>query len=249
MIYVLNGGGGLNVKVVAYSVTPTGVAAENTIAVVTDTAISGWVMQAEQPTGTAGLVWIEVAAASDVAFFADKKQRVKVYPKLVKQYVGGAWSNKEAHVYQNSAWVQFSYARLYVYNNGIDVLPFTIETVGNGSYTKNSASITMKSGTNDNAESSVALATDTAISVANFTTLKARANITARNGGVCILALRNSNNTEDVANIFLEGTGEQTASVPIGDVTDGLYRVRFTCFNENTSGKYVNADLYELWFE
>ena len=239
-----NGGSGLNFDVKAYTsvdLLPES-SRENTIGVVTDTAISGWVMQAEQPEGVEGM------AASDVAFFADRKQTVKLYPKAVKQYVGGAWSNKEAHVYQNSAWVQFSYARLYVYNSGTEALEFTMSTQGSGTYVKNETSITLKSGTNAST-STAALATDTAISVANFTTLKARANITARNGGTCVLALRDSNNTDNVASIYLEGTGEQTASVPIDDVTDGLYRVRFTCFNGGISGKYVNADLYEIWFE
>lgn len=105
-----NGGGGLNFKVVQYTTTPTGTAAENTIGVVTDTAITSWVMQAEQPTGTAGLVWIEVAAASDVAFYADKKQRVKLYPKSVKQYTENGWAGVDAYIYQSEAWTKFSSA-------------------------------------------------------------------------------------------------------------------------------------------
>ena len=101
-------GGGLNFAVKQYTETPTGTAKENTIGVVTDTAIAGWVMQAEQPEGVEGLVWIEVAAASDVAFYVDKKQRVKLYPKSVKQYVSGAWASVDAYVYQGGPWVEFS---------------------------------------------------------------------------------------------------------------------------------------------
>ena len=109
MVFNMTGnGGGLNFKVVQYATTPTGTAAENTIGVVTDTAITSWVMQAEQPTGAEGMVWIEVAVASDVAFFADRKHQVKLYPKAVKQYVGGAWSSVDAYVYQGGAWVEFS---------------------------------------------------------------------------------------------------------------------------------------------
>ena len=111
------GGGGLNFKVVQYTETPTGTAAENTIGVVTDTAITGWVMQAEEPAASAGLVWIEVTAESDVAFYADKKQYLKVYPKEVKQYVSGAWAKVDAYIYQNG-WVSFSTVALYLYNNG-----------------------------------------------------------------------------------------------------------------------------------
>lgn len=118
MIYVMSGnGGGLNFKVVQYTTTPTGTAAENTIGVVTDTAITGWVMQAEQPTGTAGLVWIEVAAASDVAFYVDKKNMIKVYPVFAYQYIGGTWVIKDSYIYQNAAWVILFNSYIYYYGN------------------------------------------------------------------------------------------------------------------------------------
>lgn len=119
MVFNMTGNGdGLNFAVKQYTATPTGTAKENTIGVVTDTAITSWVMQAEQPEGVEGLVWIEVAAASDVAFFADRKHQVKLYPKSVNQYVSGAWENKEAYVYQNGAWVLFSQTNVYYYDEG-----------------------------------------------------------------------------------------------------------------------------------
>ena len=114
----LGAGGGLNFKVVQYTETPTGTAAENTIAVVTDTAISSWVMSAEQPDGVDGLVWIEVAAESDVAFYADKKQQVKLYPISVSQYTGGVWGKRVALIYQSGMWVQFSNTVLLLYSYG-----------------------------------------------------------------------------------------------------------------------------------
>lgn len=121
MVFNMTGNGdGLNFAVKQYTATPTGTAKENTIGVVTDTAITSWVMQAEQPTGAEGMVWIEVAAASDVAFYADKKQQVKLYPKSVKQYVDGAWSSVDAYVYQGGAWVEFSSSwngELYYYGD------------------------------------------------------------------------------------------------------------------------------------
>lgn len=112
-------GGGLNFVVKQYTETPTGTAKENTIGVVTDTAITSWVMQAEQPTSpAAGMVWIKSATTSTVAFYADKKQQVKLYPKSVKQYVSGAWVNCEAFIYQDGAWAQFSSAQLIIYQSG-----------------------------------------------------------------------------------------------------------------------------------
>lgn len=117
------GGGGLNFKVVQYTATPTGTAKENTIGVVTDTAISDWVMQSEEPTGSEGLVWIEVAAESDVAFYADKKQLVKLYPKAVKQYIGSSWASLNAFVYQDGEWVAFSSSQFIIYQSGEGMFP------------------------------------------------------------------------------------------------------------------------------
>lgn len=151
-----NSGGssnGLNFKVVQYDAEPTGTAAENTIAVVTDTAITSWVMSTEQPEGVEGMVWIEVVTESEVPFYADKKQQVKLYLKSVKQYVGGAWLNKEAYVYQDSAWVHFSFAGILLYSNGDECTAITggwEEAYASGDYynkkgtfTKNDTNITI----------------------------------------------------------------------------------------------------------
>lgn len=171
-------GDGLNFKVVQYTTTPTGTAAENTIGVVTDTAITSWVMSAEQPTGAEGMVWIEVAAASDVAFYADKKQQVKLYPKSVKQYVSGAWSNKEAYVYQSSSWVRFSFVEILLYSSGDE---YTAVTGGweeayasgsfynkKGTFVKNDTNITITAST---AQSVIFAKTVNKIDVSDMKTL------------------------------------------------------------------------------
>jgi len=109
MIYVLSGGGAaLNFKVAAYAsadVLPT-TAAENTIAVITETAISSWVMQAEEPEAPeAGMVWIYVGAPNVITIQAVKKPSITVYPNTAKQYVDGAWVDVPLKCYQNGAWV------------------------------------------------------------------------------------------------------------------------------------------------
>lgn len=114
MIYVLNGGG-LNFKVVQYTTTPTGTAKENTIGIVTDTAITGWVMSAEQPVGVEGMVWILLGTSSTAAFNADKKNVLNVYPLLASQYVGGEWITVPAVSYLDGAWVEWL---MYLYKEG-----------------------------------------------------------------------------------------------------------------------------------
>ena len=110
-----NGGVGLNFKVVQYATTPTGTAAENTIGVVTDTAITGWVMSAEQPVGVEGMVWILLGTSSTAAFNADKKNVLNVYPLLASQYVGGEWITVPAVSYLDGAWVEWL---MYLYKEG-----------------------------------------------------------------------------------------------------------------------------------
>lgn len=142
MVGGAGGGGGLNFKVAQYTATPTASAAENTIGVVTDTAITGWVMQAEQPTASAGLVWIEVGAESEVSFFADKKELVKVYPVSVKQYVDSAWTSVEAYIYLNNAWTQFS--AVGIYRDGVFGVPHTY-SLTNATYVENDDSVVLTS--------------------------------------------------------------------------------------------------------
>ena len=113
------GGGGFNFKVVKYNSTPSGTAKENTIGVVTDMAITGWKMQAEEPAGSQGFVWIQVAAESMVPFYADRKQTVRLYPVAVQQYLSGGWTNVGAYIYQQSSWKQFSSEIRIVYEYGV----------------------------------------------------------------------------------------------------------------------------------
>lgn len=113
------GGGGspLNFKVTAYASLPAS-GKENEIAVITETPMTGWVMQNEEPTASEGFVWLAVGEESDGAFYADKKQYVKIYPKDVKQYVGGAWTNCEAWIYLNGSWACFSTKAIILYKYG-----------------------------------------------------------------------------------------------------------------------------------
>ena len=104
------GGAGLNFKVVGGTSQPTS-PSENTIWVNTDTAISDWILDYDQPItrsdGTAlsgGEVWLKTGSASNAAFNAVKKNGIWVYPASCNQYVNGAWVAKTVKVYQSGAW-------------------------------------------------------------------------------------------------------------------------------------------------
>lgn len=116
-------GGGLNFTVKQYadiSALPA-TAAENDIAVITAATMNGWAFDAVEPASPAeGMVWIEVGAASEVAFNLLKKNAVYVYPVSVWQYSAGAWATVDAWIHQNSIWTQFSelITAVYLYNAG-----------------------------------------------------------------------------------------------------------------------------------
>lgn len=120
MIFNMSGGGGaaLNFKVMGGTAEPSN-PAENTIWIDTDAKITGWLFSSHQPENPAeGMVWIATGSASNAEFNALKKNSIQVYPLSAKQYIGGAWVDLDAYLYNGAEWVQFSTARLFLYNKG-----------------------------------------------------------------------------------------------------------------------------------
>lgn len=110
-------GGGLNFKVVGGTSTPAS-PKENTIWVNTSTAITSWVFSATEPeTPAAGMVWFATGTYSPVEFNALKKNNITVYPLSAKQYVSGAWVDKEAKSYLNGEWVAWWSGELFINGN------------------------------------------------------------------------------------------------------------------------------------
>lgn len=116
------GGGGLNFTVKAYAselLLPT-VARENTIAVITETPITGWSFAAEAPeTPYEGMVLFYVSDDAYTPFNAVRKNELMVYPNKAHQYVNGAWVSVMAKIYQNGAWKTLAHGRLDILVNGV----------------------------------------------------------------------------------------------------------------------------------
>lgn len=131
-LYGFGGGGGtsLNFDVKAYATEEAMLAAtpkENTIGIITTTPITSWIFSATEPAETMeGMVWITTGTSSTVKFNALKKNCIQVYPISAKQYVSGAWVNKNMKCYQNGKWRDFGY---YIIQNG--VLEKTLDGDGN----------------------------------------------------------------------------------------------------------------------
>lgn len=118
MILNMSGGGSnpLNFKVVGnpQPENPKG----NTIWVNTDVSITSWIFSANEPEAPAeGAIWI-LPGTAGASFNALKKNGIMIQPVGAKQYVSGAWVDLDAYLYNGAEWVQFSTARLYLYNKG-----------------------------------------------------------------------------------------------------------------------------------
>ena len=108
MIFNMTGGAGLNFKVKAYAseLLLPATAAENTIAVITETAISSYVFSADEPEAPdEGMVWFAVGTSSSAEFNALRKNELNIYPLSAKQYVSGAWVDVEAKIHQHGEWM------------------------------------------------------------------------------------------------------------------------------------------------
>ena len=107
----VGGGASLNFDVKAYATEEAllaAVPAENTIGVITQTAMTSWAFSATEPAEpVAGMVLISTGNSSGVAFNALKKNAIQVYPLSAKQYVDGAWVDVTAMSYQGGEWVEW----------------------------------------------------------------------------------------------------------------------------------------------
>lgn len=104
MIYVLGGGSDLNLKVVNGTSAPSS-PKENTLWVNTSTAIPSWDFSSEQPSSPAsGQVWIKPEGNSDIVTNVLKKNGIWLGVGGVKQYINGAWTDKDAQIYHAGAW-------------------------------------------------------------------------------------------------------------------------------------------------
>ena len=104
------GGGGdtaLNLAVVGGTAQPAN-PKEHTIWVNTDAEIAGWIIAPSQPDNPAeGMVFMKTDTRSAIVCNVLKKNAILLTPIAAKQYIGGAWVDKEAGIYQGGAWQDF----------------------------------------------------------------------------------------------------------------------------------------------
>lgn len=238
MIFNMTGGVPLNFKVKAYAselLLPAS-AAENTIAVITETPISGYQFSVEKPENPVeGHVWIATATQSETPFSATKKNPVIVYPQLASQYVGGVWIPLTAKTYQHGSWVDWWDGTLF-YNGD----QYTKQTGGWETYGSSPVSIgdVITYDARPNGSQKVAMArTCDYVDVSTFKTLFVKFSTIVNTGGQWFLEAENG---ERVA----EG-GNTAAGIFSTDITNvsGLWQV----YVGGTNGRAGSVS--KVWLE
>lgn len=98
------GGAGLNFKVVGGTAQPAS-PKENTVWINTSAAVNGYIFSPTEPENPAeGMVWIKTCSASSANFDALKKNGIRLFLGICKQWNGNEWEEKNAYCYQNGQW-------------------------------------------------------------------------------------------------------------------------------------------------
>lgn len=125
---------------------------QNDIWINTETPVSCWSISASEPTPYHGKVWLVVPGGA-VSFNAVKENNIEISPSDCKQFVDGAWVDKEAHICIDSKWEKVAQGimNLILYGSGTANAEFdlTYTTIGETNikmdiYTKGTATIKTK---------------------------------------------------------------------------------------------------------
>lgn len=118
----------LNFEVVGGTTNPIN-PTENMIWINTDVVdIPAYYFQVEQPENMSdGDVWFisDSYGAGVTAFNLSKNNTVMVYPFEVNQMINGTLVVKQAKIWQNNEWVDFTPVSLYLYNSGDNCIDIT----------------------------------------------------------------------------------------------------------------------------
>lgn len=244
-----SGGASLNYTVVGGTSAPSS-PKENTIWVNTSTTITSHVFSAEQPTGSAGMVWFQVSTSSSVEFNALKKNVLQVYPLSAKQYVSGAWVDKTAMSYLDGIWVDWI---TWIYKNGDECSDQTGGWTSAG-YTYNNQSIS--SGTKETNKitlSSVnqkvaSLGTQNAISLDGINVIEVDVDIVKINSsypnvnGAIVVSQSKNFTLNGINTAFGSTVGKKTVKLDVSSLSGNWFVIVTTSLSASGS----TVDVFEI---
>lgn len=259
------GGAGLNFSVSAFAskdALPASASA-NSVAVITETPITSWILSATKPeNASAGMVWIMFSVSGKVSFNALAKNAIMICPVSVYQYVSGAWVKKDSMIYQGG-WVEFG--ALYIYDKGGSTgYSFACDTTmkqmssgvyANASYvTVNSTNIAVKNGANTYSFTNIFATNESGafarVDLSAYSVVRIKGTLTgATKNTACVFrALTELGDyaTENNAMSQSFTTGTIDATIDISSINSSCY-LGFTLYNDNQG--VTELVLTELWLE
>jgi hypothetical protein len=112
----------LNFKIVAYTsieklkIATPGV---NTIGVVTDVDITGWIFSPVEPNRPfTGMMWFKTSNSGACSFNALKKNGIDIHLVSAHQYIVDEWVDRTARIYQSDVWLEWEAEVSYLFKDG-----------------------------------------------------------------------------------------------------------------------------------
>lgn len=220
----VGGGASLNYKVVGGTAQPTS-PKENTIWVNTDVKITSHIFSATQPeTPVEGMVWLKTSATSVAPFNALKKNSIMVYVDGCSQYINGAWTAKNAQIYQGE-WKSLAITTIYLFDGENDVTATSggwSKWSGKGTIENDDGVIKMTAPAAQAARSNGTFGHETAVDLTGYKTVTVTTNsISSRSEDRSYVAVYDSNKTKLKSETLKKGT--TSTVLDISDVTGACY--------------------------
>lgn len=246
----------LNFRVIGSLVQPAA-PKENTIWVNTDTTITSWVFAPEAPTNPeGGMIFFKTDKTSPVGFNALRKNEIAVLPTSAQQYIGGKWANKEAYAYIGGKWVQFSWARVYLYNRGDSCNAITggyqeISKSTGGTHEESSAmtsnAIHLKVVNYSQHASMIGRSTVNKVNLTNAKTIHISGNCVYTEDWVGVRVC-NSQSLDDngVASAYIRNSGAIDLTIDVSNLTGSYYIIAVA--RSAYKSRATEADIYQIWY-
>jgi hypothetical protein len=159
-------------------------------------------------------IWITTGTSSHAAFNALKKNTLQVYPISAKQYIGVAWVDKTAKIYQDDEWTNWQNP-MWIIQNGVELIEMNLQTA-----TKTAMDGFLRiSGNSDGYHGAGAI-----VDVTNFKNLVLEGEIDTYVGYLCMWDIGTTNFTFNNAVTYIKSDDTRGGILPI-ETYSGKYRV------------------------
>ena len=255
----ISGGGlELNFEILGGTTRPTN-PKENTIWVNTSTAITGWVFSAETPENpVSGMVWIYIDTFSPLAFNALKENDIQMYPYGVKQYIGSAWKDQHAEIFQNEEWKEVAVFDGVLYDTGDQKTLITggweanaslmiYEETNNLAFTSFETSSMKLTPTSGDGSAIVNTKKKIKIDPTAFSSLNFDVTSGTAKGNDCfglISTFPANLDTDSIAQVSTSSTGRKTVSLDITGVPAGEYYIACGLHRGSVAR---TREIYKIW--